>query len=170
MATRNASKRRKKTKNKRSSSKASSPTISPDSQQIEAEETPKVGFRSGRRTPGYIPDAVSQRMIKRVALFCGIPSLLGLSSFVLNYFLITGDVIDFPPYFTLVETLVFFGLGFLGISYGVLSASWESQPGSALGWSEFRTNLGNLIQQWREYAAQKGNPSKTDGNTTEEND
>lgn len=168
MAARNASKHRKKAKSKRSSApKASSPAVS---QQPETQEIPKAGSEAGRRTPGYIPEAVSQRMIKRVVLFCGIPSFLGLSSFVVNYFLITGDVIDLPPYFTLAETLALFGFGFLGISYGVLSASWEPQPGSALGWSEFRTNLGNMIQQWREYAAQKRNPSRTDGDTTEEND
>lgn len=109
-------------------------------------------------------------MLRRVALFCGIPSFLGLGSFVLNYFLITGDVVDLPAYFTLVETLVFFGLGFVGISYGVLSASWEPYPGSALGVSEFRTNLGNMIQQWRDYSAQKRSASKTNPDTTETED
>lgn len=170
MASRNASKNRKKAKSKRSSSQSKSPAAvgaqaHPD--QVPASPVEDLPSSGSRRTPGYIPEAVSQRMIRRVALFCGIPSFLGLSSFVVNYFLITGHVLDLPPYLTLIETLAFFGLGFVGISYGVLSASWEPYPGSILGWSEFRTNLGNTIQQWREYGAQKGNASPAEQGTTE---
>lgn len=106
-------------------------------------------------------------MVRRVALFCGIPTCLGLASFVLNYVLIVRYGVNLPPYLTLVETLALFGAGFVGITYGVLSASWEPYPGSALGWSEFRTNLGNMIQQWREYGAQKRKVSVSDQDTTE---
>ncbi len=172
MASRNTSKNRKRTKNKRSSAPSKSPaTAGPQAPQEQAPDPPVEETSAGSRpTPGYIPEAVSQRMIRRVALFCGIPSFLGMSSFVANYFLITGDVVDLPPYFTLIETLTCFGLGFVGISYGVLSASWEPHPGSALGWSEFRTNLGTLTQQWREYGAQKRNASPADRDTTETDD
>jgi hypothetical protein len=52
-----------------------------------------------------------------------------------------------------------FGLGFLGISYGVFSASWDPEPGSLLGIGEFRRNLGNIIQQWRESAARSSESS-----------
>lgn len=164
MASRNSSKNRKKTKSKRSSAKTSVPE---GTQFHEDQVQESVSQSSSRRSPGYIPEDVSRRMVKRVVLFCGIPSFLGLGSFVLNYFLITGHAVDLPPYFTLIETLVFFGLGFVGISYGVLSASWEPQPGSVLGLSEFRTNLGNMVQQWREYA-QKRNLSPPDHDTTDE--
>ncbi|NJK61554.1 MAG: DUF3464 family protein [Synechococcaceae cyanobacterium SM2_3_1] len=97
-----------------------------------------------------IPEHVSRRMIGRVVVFSGLPTLLGLSSFGLNYVLLTQGIWQLPPYLTLAESLAFFALGFLGISYGVLSASWDDEPGSRLGWQEFRVNLGRVIQQWRE--------------------
>jgi hypothetical protein len=44
----------------------------------------------------------------------------------------------------------FFGLGVLGLTYGVLSASWdEEHPGSTLGWAEFTTNFGRMRETWR---------------------
>jgi len=44
----------------------------------------------------------------------------------------------------------FFGLGVLGLSYGVLSASWDEEiPGSKLGWREFTTNWGRMTSAWR---------------------
>ncbi|NJL99561.1 MAG: DUF3464 family protein [Synechococcaceae cyanobacterium SM2_3_2] len=97
----------------------------------------------------FIPEDVSIRMVRRVVVFCGIPTFLGLSSFGLNLYLITHDVVALPSYFTLVETAVLFGLGFVGITYGVLSASWDTEPGSLLGFREFSTNLGNMKSQWQ---------------------
>lgn len=107
-------------------------------------------------------------MLRRVFLFSGIPTVLGLGSFVVNYFLIVNDVVRLPTSFTLIETLLLFGLGVLGITYGVLSASWDPEPGSRLGFSEFRRNLGNLIQEWRTYmrskqtATPESDPSESD--------
>jgi hypothetical protein len=37
-------------------------------------------------------------------------------------------------------------LGLLGLSYGVLSASWESQPGSLLGTEQLGLNIGRIKQ------------------------
>lgn len=91
-------------------------------------------------------------MVRRVLIFCGIPSGFGLSSFFVNYYLLVNHVVALPSYFTLIESLAFFGLGFLGISYGVLSASWDPEPGSLLGIGEFRRNLGNLLKQRRQSA------------------
>jgi hypothetical protein len=50
-------------------------------------------------------------MVRRILVFSGIPSGLGLSSFFVNYYLLTNHVIALPPYFTLVESLAVFGLG-----------------------------------------------------------
>jgi hypothetical protein len=114
----------------------------------QGEQKPAKGERVA-----VIPPEVSRRMVRRILIFSGIPSTLGLSSFVVNYYLLTNHVIALPPYFTVVESLAFFGLGFLGISYGVFSASWDPEPGSLLGVSEFRRNLGIFLQQWREAAS-----------------
>jgi len=32
-------------------------------------------------------------------------------------------------------------LGLVGISYAILSSSWDDEPGSALGFEEFKTNV-----------------------------
>ncbi|GAB4211192.1 MAG: hypothetical protein OHK0012_03190 [Synechococcales cyanobacterium] len=114
----------------------------------------------------YIPTDVSNRMVRRVFFFAGIPSLLGISSFVVNYFLIVNHVAEISNVFTLVETLTLFGLGFVGITYGVLSSSWESEPGSLWGIGEFRRNLGSMTQAWRtrnqQKAAQKQAPPRSE--------
>ncbi|MFQ3583664.1 MAG: PAM68 family protein [Cyanobacteriota bacterium] len=109
-----------------------------------------------------IPPEVSRRMVRRMLIFCGIPSGIGLSSFFVNYYLLVNHVVALPSYFTLVESLACFGLGFLGISYGVFSASWDPEPGSLLGIGEFRRNLGNTLKQWRAFAA----PDSSDSGET----
>jgi len=114
-----------------------------------------------REPVAVIPPEVSRRMVRWILVFSGIPSGLGLSSFFVNYYLLTNHVIALPPYFTLVESLAFFGLGFLGISYGVFSASWDPEPGSLLGIDEFRRNLGNVFKQWRELS-DPSKPSEAD--------
>lgn len=103
-----------------------------------------------KRSDMAIPDAVSKRMVKRMALFCGIPTFLGISTFITSYLVIINDVYDLPTYAVLLLSAGFFGLGVLGLSYGVLSASWdEDTPGSRLGWGEFRTNFGRMTAAWR---------------------
>lgn len=97
-----------------------------------------------------IPDVVSRRMVRRMALFCGIPSALGISTFFVSYFVITHDLVALPNAAVVLISMGFFGLGVIGLSYGVLSASWdEAITGSALGWSEFTTNLGRMTEAWR---------------------
>lgn len=97
-----------------------------------------------------IPEVVSRRMAKRMLIFSGIPTLLGLSSFPVSYFIFSSHAIDLPNVAVLLISLGFFGLGVLGLSYGVLSASWdEDQPGSALGITEFKLNLGRTIENWK---------------------
>lgn len=90
-------------------------------------------------------------MLRRMALFCGIPTLLGLSSFFVSYYVVSHELFKLPNTAVLFGSLGFFGLGIAGLSYGALSASWdESSPGGLLGWREFTTNLGRMQQAWRE--------------------
>ncbi len=98
-----------------------------------------------------IPKVVSQRMIRRVAIFCGVPTTLGIGTLVTSYLLLIYANVELPPLAVLLVNLGFFGLGVLGITYGVLSASWdEHRAGSLLGFSEFSTNIGRMVQGWRE--------------------
>ncbi|MEO1132670.1 MAG: PAM68 family protein [Cyanobacteria bacterium J06639_1] len=106
---------------------------------------------SARSQAEPIPPEVSKRMVRRVAILSGVPSVLGISVFFVNYYLLVNHVIDVPNWVTVGESLGLFGLGFVGISYGVLSASWEpAEDGSLLGLSEFRFNFGTLRKQWRD--------------------
>jgi hypothetical protein len=97
-----------------------------------------------------IPEVVSRRMIRRMALFSGIPTALGMSSFFVFYLIVSQDLLELPNYVAFAVSLLFFGLGVLGLSYGIFSTSWEeSVPGSWWGWSEFRLNLGRMLAAWR---------------------
>ena len=97
-----------------------------------------------------IPEVVSRRMIRRMAIFAGVPTFLGMSSFIIAYILLTRHIVEFPNVVVLIVSLSFFGLGTLGLSYGVLSASWqEDTVGSLLGTEEFSVNFRRLVQGLR---------------------
>jgi len=97
-----------------------------------------------------IPDVVSKRMARRMALLCGIPSVLGIVTFFASYVLVTQVGLKLPNVVVVLVSMGFFGLGVLGLSYGVLSASWdEDVPGTTLGWQEFKTNWGRMTAAWR---------------------
>lgn len=103
-----------------------------------------------------IPQVVSQRMMRRVAGFAGVPTSLGIMTLVVSYFLLVNTGIKLPPVVVLLVNMGFFGLGVLGISYGVLSASWdEDRAGTLLGWSDFTVNLGRMVSAWRESRQKK---------------
>jgi hypothetical protein len=91
-----------------------------------------------------IPDYVANRMARRVAVATGIPSILGMSTFVASYLLVSKGVLDIPPGVTLVTSGGFFLLGLVGLSYGVLSASWEPGAGSLLGLEQIGLNVSRL--------------------------
>jgi Photosynthesis affected mutant 68 len=118
---------------------------------------------TAKTQPQAIPEVVSRRMIKRMVIFSGIPTGLGLSSFVVAYVLITRHIVDFPKVIVLLLTIGCFGLGVVGLSYGVLSASWEEESeGSFWGLTEFSLNFGRMVQAWREA---KGKQAKPDSAT-----
>lgn len=97
-----------------------------------------------------IPKVVSDRMARRMAVFCGVPSALGMSTFIVSYLIVSQGWFKLPNAAVLLVSMGFFGLGVLGLSYGVISASWEEEiVGSKLGWQEFTTNWGRLTSAWR---------------------
>ena len=126
--------------------------------QQKTQETVKKSVKSSQRTKkrsddaslSVIPDSVSQRMIKRMAIFSGIPTALGMSSFFVFYWVVSHDLLDIPNSVVGAISLGLFGLGVLGLSYGIFSASWdENQVGSLWGWQEFTENLGRTLKAWR---------------------
>lgn len=97
-----------------------------------------------------IPDVVSKRMGRRMAIFCGIPSALGMLSLLVFYWLKVNEVVELPPYAAFAVSFGFLGLGVLGLSYGLFSASWdEERAGSSLGGDEFKVNLGRTRDAWK---------------------
>ena len=91
-----------------------------------------------------IPKDVANRMARRVAIATGLPSLMGMGVFVGSYLLVSRGILDIPPGITLVTSGLFFLLGLVGLSYGVLSASWEPQAGTLLGIEHIQPNLQRL--------------------------
>ncbi|VEP12798.1 conserved hypothetical protein [Hyella patelloides LEGE 07179] len=97
-----------------------------------------------------IPDAVSKRMARRMVFLSGIPTVMGIASFFVFYWLLSQKLIEFPPYLVLIVTAGLFGLGFVGLSYSVFSASWdEDRDGGLVGFNEFKLNLERTISAWK---------------------
>lgn len=97
-----------------------------------------------------IPQDVSVRMVRRMAAFSGIPTTLGILTFVASYGIVSFTEFKLPNIAVVLTSMGCFGLGVLGLSYGVLSASWdEGRPGSLLGWEEFTANFSKLTNAWR---------------------
>lgn len=97
-----------------------------------------------KRAQQAIPDAVANRMARRIAISTGVPTLLGMGVFVASYLLVSRHLLDIPPSATLLASGGCFLLGLVGLSYGVLSASWEDAPGSLLGREQIPVNFSRL--------------------------
>ena len=107
-----------------------------------AEAQPKARA-AGQRA---IPDAVANRMARRIAIATGIPTVMGMSVFIGSYLVVSRGLLEIPTGITLVASGGCFLLGLLGLSYGVLSSSWEDGAGSLLGTEQIGLNLGRLRQ------------------------
>jgi hypothetical protein len=139
---------------KANSSSVKSPAAAKAAAPRSSSRSPKAASQSTT-----IPAVVSRRMVRRMALFSGIPTGLGIVTFIVSYWLLSRHIVDFPKVAVLLSTLGCFGLGVVGLSYGVLSASWEEDvEGSWLGASEFSVNLGRMTGAWRAAKKKPSNP------------
>jgi hypothetical protein len=100
--------------------------------------------RSKPTNPQAIPPAVANRMARRVGIATGIPTVMGMATFIVSYVVVSRGILDIPPAATLVTSGGFFLLGLLGLSYGVLSASWETAAGTLLGFEQIGVNISRL--------------------------
>ena len=97
-----------------------------------------------------IPKTVSKRMVRRMALFSGIPTAMGIGSFFAFYWVVSQAWFEVPTSAVLLVSMGLFGLGVLGLSYGILSASWdEHRLGGLWGWDEFKVNFSRMTSAWR---------------------
>ena len=93
-----------------------------------------------------VSEVVNERMLRRIIAFCGIPTFTGFLLFPLFYYLKVVQKLEVPMIAVYaVQTLVFGG-GFLGITYGIMSASWDpSVEGNLLGIEQFQRNAGSAV-------------------------
>ena len=91
-----------------------------------------------------IPKYVANRMARRIAFTTGIPTLSGMGVFIGSYFLISRGIAEISPTLTLVSSAMCFLLGLLGLSYGILSASWDFKAGSILGLENIKPNINRI--------------------------
>ena len=109
-----------------------------------AEERKK--FQSAQKKA--VPQIVTDRMLSRVVRFSGIPMVLGFTTGPTYYYFAKINTQEWlEPWMFFAASTATFGLAFVGITYGVLSASWDpSREGSALGVDEFKMNIPILFQ------------------------
>ena len=96
-----------------------------------------------------IPKPVANRMARRIAVTTGLPTISGMGVFIGSYILISKDILDVPPAITLVSSAAFFLLGLIGLSYGILSASWDRNPGSILGLENIKPNIKRMRESFK---------------------
>jgi len=90
---------------------------------------------------GVMPEVVSNRMLKRVIPFAGLPVIGAFLLFFGFWYANTQMGMDLPPSAVAYSTQALFFLSFAGISWGVMSTSWdEESEGSLLGADEVRKN------------------------------
>ena len=125
---------------KSAGSPAPTPRDAFQSSLTEAELTPEDP------TAGVMPQAVSDRMLARVVPFAALPVGGAFLAFVGFWFANTQLDLDITPQIVAYTTQALFLLGFGGITYGVMSTSWdENEEGSALGAEEAKSNW---VKMW----------------------
>ena len=128
----------KKKQSKKNKTKKKNITDSSNAfQNLEKEIKPLTPKTSSKGIPKYVAD----RMAKRIMITAGIPTILGMSVFVASYFIVTRNIAEIPPSSTIAISALFFLLGLGGLSFGILSASWDKEPGSLLGIENIPLNI-----------------------------
>ena len=102
---------------------------------VAPEITPKPNKSTG------IPKYVADRMARRIFFTAGIPTVMGMSVFVISYIVVTRNIAEIPPSSTIAISALFFLLGLGGLSFGILSASWDKEPGSFFGIENIPLNI-----------------------------
>ena len=90
-------------------------------------------LQTKKKSTSGIPKYVADRMARRIFFTAGIPTILGMSVFVVSYIIVTKNIAEIPPSSTIAISALFFLLGLAGLSFGILSASWDKEPGSFFG-------------------------------------
>ena len=101
----------------------------------------KTAVISPKPSQSGIPKYVADRMARRIFFTAGIPTIMGMSVFVISYIIVTKNIAEIPPSSTIAISALFFLLGLAGLSFGILSASWDKEPGSFFGIENIPMNI-----------------------------
>ncbi len=104
-------------------------------------EKESIKVISSKPSSSGIPKYVADRMARRIFFTAGIPTILGMSVFVVSYIIVTRNIAEIPPSSTIAISGLFFLLGIAGLSFGILSASWDKEPGSFFGIENIPMNI-----------------------------
>ncbi len=129
------------------SKKIKSKGIVPTKDEYLPNKSPEISSRkikSQNNKSTGIPKYVANRMARRIAITTGIPTISGMAVFVVSYLLISKGIADIPPGITLITSALCFLLGLAGLSYGILSASWDQGNGSILGFENIGKNISRI--------------------------
>ena len=102
-----------------------------------------------KQSKSAIPKDVANRMARRIVITTGLPTFCGMAVFVVSYLLVSKGIADIPPALTLLTSAACFLTGLLGLSYGILSASWENKTGSLFGLENIRPNIARVKDAFR---------------------
>ena len=130
---------KKKQTNKKNKNKKIKTTIAKSA--FENLETKVKSTTNKKSSTSGIPKYVADRMARRIFFTTGIPTILGMSVFVVSYIIVTRNIAEIPPSSTIAISAMFFLLGLAGLSYGILSASWDKEPGSFFGIENIPMNI-----------------------------
>ena len=82
-------------------------------------------------------------MLSRMVTFAGLPFLTATLFFPAFYYLKVVQEVEVPTWVVYIFSFIGLGGSLMGISYGVLSASWDPRrEGSKLGFEEFQRLVG----------------------------
>lgn len=126
------------------------PPAAPQPQQPAA-QTSYASTQAKRDPVAATPQVVTDRMLKRIIVCAGLPVAVGILLLPLFYYLAIQSKArgeDFPMWVVYIAQFFAFGGGLAGITYGILSTSWDPmREGSVGGWTEFQANLPVLLNR-----------------------
>lgn len=119
-------------------------------QSTQSISTPTVQDDDDYSSDVTVPEQITDRMLRRMLMFSIGPVFLGFTLFPLFYYLKKVQEIDVPVWAVYIVQTIIFGGGLLGISYGIISSSFDQRrEGSLLGWNEFKANLPLVLDRFR---------------------
>ena len=130
--------KKKQSKKKFSNKRKKTTTNKVIFEKIDKKQTPVINKKI---TSSGIPKYVADRMARRIFFTAGIPTVIGMSVFVVSYIIVTRNIAEIPPSSTIAISALFFLLGLAGLSFGILSASWDKEPGSFFGIENIPMNI-----------------------------